>query len=97
MKVINYKQIEDCLEGTNIRDLLLDEPVTKEFVEKLGKLGKLILNETMEKPFFKIIVRSKYTIKGSIGNNSIRVMLPDNAEFEMMQEIINFINEEEKS
>lgn len=94
MKVINYKQVEDCLEGTNIRDLLLDEPINKEFVEKLARLGKLFFYEDMKKPFFKIIVRGKYTIKGAIGNSSIRVMLPENAEFEMMKEIIDFINEE---
>ncbi len=91
MKVINYKKVEDCLEGTNVRDLLLDEPINKEFIHKIGQLGKLFFYEEIEKPYFKLIVRGKYTIKGSESNNSLRVMLPENAEFEMIKEIIEYI------
>ena len=67
MKVKKIKKIEDCLEGTNVRDFLLDGFLNKKFIDYLGKLGKYIYNDEFAKPFFKVIVRGKYTIKGARG------------------------------
>ncbi len=77
MKLLDIKKIEGCLEGTNVRDVLFSRPVGEDFIKYLGRLGKLIYNEQMEKPFFKVIVRGKYTLKGSAGNNTIRIILPE--------------------
>lgn len=77
MKLIHIKIIEGCLEGTNVRDALFSEPVNASFIKFLGNLGKLIYKENMEKPFFKVIVRGKYTLKGSVGNKTVRIILPE--------------------
>lgn len=89
MKIDKTKNIAGCLETSNVRDILFDDLITKEFTEYLGKLGKLILNEKLTKPFFTIIVHGKYTIKGSVGNKSCRILLAgENWE--------NYINELEE-
>lgn len=92
MKIVKIKKIEGCLEGTNVRDILFDSAITREFIDFLGKKGKLIYNQEMEKPFFRVIVRGGYTLKGSLGNKSIRVILPENSEG-VIEQIENYINQ----
>ena len=92
MKFKEYKIIEDCLEGSNVRDILLDEPSTKEFIYYFEKIGKLLFFDELPKPMYKIIVKGKYTIKGIAGNNTMRVLLPDNESDESLQELKEFIN-----
>lgn len=82
---------EGCLEGTNVYDLKLVGEVDKGLINHLGKLGKLTYREDYEKPFFRIIVRGKYTFKGVESTNEIRVVLPDSSGFDKVQEIIEQI------
>jgi len=87
MKVVEIKKIDGCLEGRNVWDLLLDDKITKQFIESLGKYGKLIYQDQMQKPYFTIIVRGKFTIKGSENNQSFRAILPENAGMERLDEL----------
>ncbi len=77
MNIIAIKKIDDCLEGTNVRDLLFDIELTRTFIDYLGDQGKLIYRDFSTKPFFTIIVRGKFTLKGSLGNKTIRMLLPE--------------------
>ncbi|OGU13647.1 MAG: hypothetical protein A2X61_02050 [Ignavibacteria bacterium GWB2_35_12] len=92
MKVLRVKNINDCFESTNVRDAIVDSPINKKFIDYLGKMGKLIYENSLEKPYFKVIVRAKYTIKGSQGNKTIRMMFPENAGDEYVDEIVDYIN-----
>ena len=91
MKVLKVKKVEDCLEATNVRDIILSRQMDKRFIFYLGQLGKLVYNDNFDKPFFSIIVRGKYTLKGAETNKIIRVMLPEEAGDEMIPGIKNFI------
>ncbi|TAL69316.1 MAG: hypothetical protein EPN82_07175 [Bacteroidetes bacterium] len=93
MKVLRVKNINDCFESTNVRDAIVDAPISKSFIDYLGKLGKLIYEASLEKPYFKVIVRAKYTIKGSQGNKTIRMMFPENAGDMYVDEIVEYINQ----
>ncbi|MCX7908851.1 MAG: hypothetical protein N2560_04955 [Ignavibacteria bacterium] len=77
MKVVKQKKVDDCYESSNTVDFLLSGPITKDFVEHLGKLGKLLLFEEFDKPYFKVIVKGEYTIKGAFGKKTIRILLPE--------------------
>jgi hypothetical protein len=92
MKVIDIKKIDGCLEGRNVWDVLLDGEISKEFIEYLGNNGKLIYQKQMEKPFFTIILRGKYTIKGSQTNHTFRAILPEKADIEILDEIKDIIS-----
>lgn len=91
MRITKTKKIDGCLEGTNVRDLQLDSALTKGFILYLGGFGKLIYNENMEKPFFTLIVKGKYTLKGAQGNRTIRAILPDNSEISTLDDFAEFI------
>ena len=96
MRLLWTKKIEGCIDGDNVMDVLYDKPVTKEFVCYLGKLGKLIYNDDLEKPFYRVIVRGKYTLKGSQGNKTTRVMLPDNVDDSWLNEISEYTEQYEE-
>jgi len=91
MMVKDIKKIDGCLEGRNVWDFLLDKEITKAFIDYLGTNGKLIYQEQMKKPFFTVIVRGRYTIKGSETNHSFRVILPEDADIERLDEIETYI------
>jgi hypothetical protein len=99
MKILKVKKIEGCLEGTNVRDILFDNIIDKPFVDYLAVNGKLIYNETSGKPFFRIIIKSKYiyTVKGSVGNKSCRLLLPDLNQDEITHELSLYIGSYKKN
>ncbi len=80
MEILKVKKIEDCLEGKNVWDLLLNKPITKGFIFHLGLLGKMIYQDFFPKPFFTLIVKGRFTIKGSESNQTIRLLLPDDSD-----------------
>ena len=92
MKIIEIKKIENCLEGKNVRELFFDRNLTSHFIAHLGQHGKVIIHEFKPKPFFTIIFRGKFTIKGSFGNNHARLILPDDSGDKYIDEIISKVS-----
>ncbi len=91
MNILNSKKVEGCLESSSILDIYFDQPIEKDFAKYIGKLGKYVIAETVGKPYFRIIVRSKYTIKGSIGNKKCRIVFPDGARVVMPKDVTEII------
>ncbi len=91
MKAEKVKKIEGCLEGTNVKDILLSDEIDKEFIDYLAELGRLIYHQGSGKPFFKVIVRTKYSIKGVLSGKSFRVVLPSEAGDEYISELLEHI------
>ncbi len=91
MNLLKIKRIEGCMEGSNVWDMLFDKEIDKDTIDSLGTMGKLIYNSAMEKPFFKVIVRGKYTIKGSEGNKTLRVILPEKTGRDSLDEIGKYL------
>lgn len=87
MKVIKEKYAEGCLEGKNVWDFALDEDITKSYIDSIGPAGKLIYNSAFNRPFFRLIVKGKYTLKGVEGKKSVRAILPEGAGSEIRAEI----------
>jgi len=91
MQVVQIKKVLGCLESFNAKDVFLEKEIKTEFVEHIGKLGKLIHIKELEKPFFKVIVKGKYTIKGSETNNSIRIVFSNTHFEEDLEKIIDYV------
>lgn len=91
MKVVKLKKVDDCYESSNTVDILLSGPITHKFVEHLGKLGKLLLFEDFDIPYFKVIVKGEYTIKGAFGKKTIRILLPEDVENYPLDNLLNHI------
>lgn len=77
MRVIDAKHVEDCFDGSLIKELLLSEAITKAFIFALGKEGHVQYFPHFARPFFKIRVHRLYDVKGIEGNNTMRVHFKD--------------------
>lgn len=91
MKVVKIKKVDDCYESSNTIDFLLSGEITKKFVEHLGTLGKLLFFEDFDIPYFKVIVKGEYTIKGALGKRTIRILLPEDEEDYSLDNLIQHI------
>lgn len=91
MEILKTKNIQGCLEGSNVKDILFCDIINRDDINQLSELGKLVISEEMEKPFFSIIVRGKYTIKGTLGNKSIRVVLPKEDTTDNFEQLLEYI------
>lgn len=88
-----YEIVEDCIEAKNVYDAYLNIKLNNNLINHLAKLGKLIYFQDFDKPYFKIIVRGKYTIKGISNEDKFRILLPDIADFSNLDIIKKHINE----
>ena len=75
MKVVDVKHVEDCFDGSLIKELLLDSEITKELIFALGEGGTVQYFGHFARPFFKIRVEGLYDLKGIEGNRTMRVHL----------------------
>jgi len=91
MTILRIKNIEDCFESSNVRDIIISPPISKDFIFYLGRLGKLFYHDELEKPYFRIIIRGKMTIKGAETNKTVRVLMPDEPDEEEFEVLKNHI------
>jgi len=75
MEILKIKFIEDCFDGSYKREFLLDTNITSSFIQKLDKYGKLQYYPKFARPFFKLDVGGKYSLKGVEGNRTTRITI----------------------
>ncbi|MDJ0828469.1 MAG: hypothetical protein QNI92_01385 [Desulfobacterales bacterium] len=95
MKVIAQKRVEECLDGTIIKEFQLNAAVTKELVHYIGSMGKLDYYGHFPKPFYRITQRGAFILKGVEGNTTFQVLFiryTSNLENSICQKIKCFRN-----
>ncbi len=75
MKVIDIKHVEDCFDGSLIKELHLSKLITKSFIFALGAEGNVQYFGHFARPFFKIRLTGFYDAKGIEGNDTLRIHL----------------------
>lgn len=88
MKVLNVNDIEDCVDGSFIKEIVLDREVAKDFILYLGKMGRMQYFPDFSRPFFKISAGGM-ALKGVQGNKTIRVILFEKEKLEFLKDLIN--------
>jgi len=83
------RNIEDCLDGTFIKDIVLGECISKEHIMKISESGKLKYYPSFQRPFYKISFDGYY-IKGVEGNDSIRIHYHNPKQ---LQNLIDFLTQ----
>ena len=74
MRVIEVKHIEDCVDGSSIREFVLDGEITKDFVDRSSQFAeKVQYFGGLERPFFKLETAGRFIVKGVEGNCTLRV------------------------
>lgn len=92
MKIIKTVKAESCSDGNIGYDIYFDNKIDKEFADYLGTLGKYRLDDTFDEPYFKIIVRGYYTLKGSLNTNYLRMIVPESIFDKIYKDFENFIS-----
>ena len=92
MNLVYYEIVEDCIEATNVYDAYLSIIIDEKFINFLGILGKLVYYKDFDKPYFSVIVRGRYTIKGVQNDDKLRILLPDSAGVEDLETIKKYVN-----
>ena len=83
MNILEIRHIEDCLDGTVIKEIHLDISLQKSHILALGKTGDLAYYPDFARPFFTLILPEKAKIKGVEGNRMIRVLYYHSAHQEV--------------
>jgi len=91
MIVSKVKQVEDCFDGSFIKEFILSEPSSEDFMRKLSKGCMLDYYPDFPRPFFRIENRGIWVIKGVEGSGSLRVMFSRNASNKDVRELVRLI------
>ena len=93
MNIIKIKEIEDCFDGSFIKEVLFDEVVTRDFINYLGRAGQLEYFPNFARPFYKVEVTKTFIVKGVEGNQTARIILFRNNIDEAQQLFEKYVSE----
>lgn len=88
VKILDIKDIEDCVDGSYIKEILLDGEVTKDFIQYLGKMGRMQYFPDFTRPFFKISAEGM-ALKGVENNKTIQAIIFETQKLEFLKKMIN--------
>jgi len=74
MKILREVKSEDCFDGTFIKDYILDGKVGDGFLKYLSNFGELTVLDGIKKPFYSFDKTYFFTIKGIVGEESMKVI-----------------------
>ena len=92
MKIEAIKLIEDCMDGSFIKEILLSQVITECFIRYLAELGILHYYTTFPRPFFQIEAPDQFIIKGVEGNRTVRLILFKEIKDKQLSLIVLHIN-----
>ena len=80
MTIADVIHVEDCLDGSFIREITFDGPVTREFIESLKHLGNTCYYPDFPRPFYTLEVQGAFSLRGVEGSNSTRMIIYRNEQ-----------------
>lgn len=92
LKITKIIEAESCANGNIGYDIFFDSNTDQKFIDYLAKLGKIKMDDTFDIPYFKIIVKGYFTLKGSIGQNFLRMIVPDSISKQVINDFENYIS-----
>jgi hypothetical protein len=81
MKLLEIKHVEDCFDGSIIKELLFSTKITIDTINLWAKNGSLQYFPDFALPFYKIRVPDLYDLKGIEGNNYVQIHIKDPVKF----------------
>jgi hypothetical protein len=73
MRIVRSVQSRVCTDGSLMKEYLLDEPLSQEFLTFLQNFGRVRYLPAMKMPFFSFEKEDFITIKGFVGDPSVEV------------------------
>lgn len=92
MRILYLTLIETCSEAQDAYDIFFSDKITEEFIDKFSAIGKIVYTNIYYKKYFRVIVKGKYTLKGFIENDDMRVLFPNSEHLHHLDELKQFIS-----
>ena len=73
MRVLKSVQTKVCVDGSLMKEYVLDEPLTEGFLKFLEQFGTLRHLEQLKKPYFSFEKEHFISIKGFVGDCNVEV------------------------
>lgn len=73
MKVTAIQNVEDCFDGSQIKEIYLESAMTEKFIHQLGAGLRFEYFAEFPRPFFRII-SPQFQIKGVLNGHSLRAI-----------------------
>lgn len=89
MTITGSRFLEDCFDGTIIREISFESEIDEKFILYLGGFGEMQYFPDFPRPFFIIEESGKYTIKGSAGRKTARIILSKSLQEESYTHFVN--------
>jgi hypothetical protein len=73
MRILKSVQTKVCVDGSLMKEYILDEPLTAGFLKFLEQFGTVRSLEQLKKPYFSFEKDQFISLKGFVGDNSVEV------------------------
>jgi hypothetical protein len=73
--LVDVRELENCLQRSESREVALDSPVTEELMRRLAGEGALQYFPHFPRPYFRIDHPSAWVVQGIIGDCKLRIQL----------------------
>jgi hypothetical protein len=81
-RVTGTRAVEDCFDGTRVREFALDAVLDEAVMRRLAEGGELAYYPEFPRPYFRIRRRGAFVIQGVIGKTTFRVTFDRSASKE---------------
>ena len=73
MRVLKSVQTKVCVDGSLMKEYVLDEPLTEGFLKFLEQFGSVRFLEQLKRPYFSFEKEYFISIKGFVGDSNVEV------------------------
>ena len=73
MRIVKSIQTKVCVDGSLMKEYVLDEPLTEDFLKFLENFGTVRFLEQLRKPYFSFEKELFISIKGFVGDSNVEV------------------------
>ena len=73
MQIEKTNKFKRCVDGTILKEYLVDGEVTRECLQYFGEFGTVKVLESIRQPFFSFTKEGYFNIKGMVGDRTLYV------------------------
>lgn len=74
MTIVSVLTVEQCLDGTAMKDITLSAPITREVIDALRTLGEVKYYGHFPRPFYTVDVPGAFSLRGVEGSQTVRMI-----------------------
>ena len=73
MRIVKSVQTKVCVDGSLMKEFILDEPLSESFLAFIGHFGTVTRREHLRRPYFSFEKPDFISVKGFVGDTSVEV------------------------